>query len=110
MQQVQQVQTIDIPYYLVRYIVFELELPLLVFQMFLFGIFVRLVFTVVIVCPILLRFAVKMSINRMYVLYLQWQIKAMQRQIEANRAEIEANRAEMEANLAEMEANRIQIQ
>jgi hypothetical protein len=83
--------TIDAPYYLVHHLVFELQLPLLVLKLFLWGIFLRLLLTIVIICLFLLRFAVRRAVNRMHILYIKWQISIKKRQMQENERKIEAN-------------------
>lgn len=90
-------ETIDMPYHLVCYLLFELQVPLLVLKLFLWDTFIRLILTL----GVVVVFAAKIAISRVRVLIITWKLKAALKR----RAQMEADLRRMQANLRQMEVN-----
>ena len=90
-------ETIDMPYHFVCYLLFELQFPLFVLKLFLWDTFVRLILTLVVVVV----FAARFVISRVRVLIITWKLEAALKR----RAQMEAELRQMQANLRQMEVN-----
>lgn len=95
------IETIDMPYHFVCYLLFELQFPLFVLKLFLWDTFVRLILTLVVVVVFAARFVISRVISRVRVLIITWKLEAALKR----RAQMEAELRQMQANLRQMEVN-----